>query len=118
MDTDFLDELKSFLGKKVHITIDRPMHSLHPEYGFVYEVNYGFVPDTLAPDKEEIDAYLLGVHEQVEFFDGICVAIMHRKDDQDDKLIVVPESYMGITDQEIVDSVFFQEKWFDSVLIR
>ena len=35
-----------YLGKEVSIIIDRPLGSKHPKHGFVYEVNYGYVPGT------------------------------------------------------------------------
>lgn len=109
---------KDFLGKIVNIKIDRPINSKHPKHGFVYEVNYGFVPDTKAPDGEEIDAYLLDVDEPVDEFTGKCIAVIHRKDDDDDKLVVVPKNIKEISDSDILKAVNFQEKWFDSVVIR
>ena len=45
---------KRFLGKEVEVVIDRLLGSEHPKHGFLYEVNYGFVPNTKAPDGEEI----------------------------------------------------------------
>ena len=107
-----------FLGKTVKIKINRPLGSKHPKHGFVYEVNYGFVPDTKAPDGEEIDAYLLGINEPVKKFTGKCIAIIHRLDDNDDKLVIVPENYHEISDEEILEAVNFQEKWFDAVVVR
>lgn len=80
--TDKAETIKiaiDFLGKSVTIKIDRPLGSKHPKHSFVYEVNYGFVPGTKAPDGEEIDAYLLGVNEKVEEFTGKCIAVVHRK---------------------------------------
>lgn len=107
-----------FLGKGVAIKIDRPLGSKHPKHGFVYEVNYGFVPGTKAPDGKEIDAYLLGVNESVEEFTGKCIAVIHRKDDDDDKLVIVSENAKEISDEQILMAVNFQEKWFDIVIIR
>ncbi|MFH1968485.1 MAG: inorganic diphosphatase [bacterium] len=107
-----------FLGKTVKIRIDRPINSKHPKHGFTYEVNYGFVLDTKAPDGEEIDAYLLGINEPVKEFTGKCIAIIHRKDDNDDKLVIVPENYHEISDEEILKAVNFQEKWFNSTVVR
>lgn len=49
------------------------------------------MPGTIAPDGEEIDAYVLGVFEPKEEFTGTCIAVIHRTNDDDDKLIVVPE---------------------------
>lgn len=107
-----------FLGKIVNVKIDRPLNSKHPKHNFVYEVNYGFIPDTKAPDGEEIDAYILGINEPVYEFVGKCIAIIHRSDDDDDKLIVVPEDFGEINDEEILKSIHFQEKWFKSTVIR
>ena len=107
-----------FLGKTVTMKIDRPINSKHPKHGFVYEINYGFVPGTKAPDGEEIDAYLLGVDELVKEFTGKCIAVIHRKDDDDDKLVVVPENTKEMSDEQILKAVNFQEKWFNSVVIR
>ncbi len=107
-----------FLGKIVTIKIDRPINSKHPKHGFTYEVNYGFVPNTKAPDGEEIDAYLLGVNNPVNEYTGKCIAFIHRKNDNDDKLVVASENAKGISDKEILKAVNFQEKWFDSVVVR
>ena len=85
---------KEYLGKKLNIVIDRELGSKHPEYGFIYPVNYGYVPDTVSGDGEELDCYLLGVFEPVKTFKGKCIAIIHRVDDDDDKLIIVPKNYI------------------------
>ena len=112
-----LKEYTDFLNKKVEVEIDRPLGSLHPKYKFKYEVNYGFIPNTKAPDKEEIDAYVLGVDEPLKNFRGICVAVIHRLNDNDDKLIVTPFDYK-ITNKEITDLTHFQEKYFEIEIIR
>lgn len=80
-----------FLGKTVSVHIDRPLHTKHPKHGWVYELNYGFVPHTKSPDREELDVYVIGVNKPVEKFAGVCVAIIHRTNDDDNKLIVVSE---------------------------
>lgn len=108
---------QSYIGKKVSVIMDRIKGSKHPEHGFVYEVNYGYVPGTYAPDKEAIDAYVLGVDDPVEKFQGTCIAVVHRENDNDDKLIVVPEG-MALSDDEIMRQVAFQEKWFNSTILR
>lgn len=110
----YSDELaKKYLGKKVKVIIDRPLGSKHPKFDMHYEVNYGFVPDTKAPDGEELDAYFLGVKEPLKEANGVCIAIVHRKNDDNDKLIVVPEG-VSISKQEIDKATNFQEKWFDT----
>ena len=112
------DYATKFIGKEVEIKIDRPLHSKHPKHGFIYEVNYGFVPGTKAPDGEEIDAYLLNVNEPVETYKGKCIAVIHRLNDADDKLVVVPISVSDVSDEEIRKSTHFQEQFFTSEIIR
>lgn len=112
-----MNNLKSYLGQTVKVQMDRPLGSKHPKYGFIYTLNYGFVPDTIAPDGEEIDAYVLGVFEPVEEFEGICIAIIHRTNDDDDKLVIAPKS-CDFSDDEILALTEFQEKFFESKIIR
>ena len=106
-----------FIGKIVSIKIDRPLGSQHPEHGFIYPVNYGYVPDTLAPDGQELDAYVLGVFEPLLEYEGRCIAVLHRLDDDDDKLIVAPEG-KEFTDDQIRALTEFQERFFRSVILR
>lgn len=108
---------KNLLGKTVDISIDRPLGSKHPKHGFTYEANYGFVPNTKAPDGEELDAYVLGVDEPIKEFKGICIAVIHRLEDDDDKLVVAREG-TTMTDEEIENAVGFQEKWFKHEIVR
>jgi len=110
-------DIKAYLGQKVDVVVDRPLGSKHPEHGFVYEVNYGYVPKTFAPDGEEIDAYVLGLDKPVENASGICIAIIHRTNDDDDKLVVTPDGE-DFSDKEIEKLVEFQEKWFKHIILR
>ena len=107
-----------FIGRIVEIQIDRPLDSKHPKHEFVYEVNYGFVSGTLAPDGEEIDAYILGINEPVERYKGKCIAVIHRTNDDDDKLIVIPQSIDDISDEDIKKLTNFQEQFFTSEIVR
>lgn len=106
-----------FLHEKVQVTIDRPLGSTHPKWGFRYPVNYGYIHWVLAPDGEDLDAYVLWCDTPLESFEGICIAIIHRTDDDDDKLIIVPEG-ISFTDEEIRDFVHFQEQYFISKILR
>jgi inorganic pyrophosphatase len=112
-----LEVAKEFLRKEVEVTIDRPLGSKHPKHGFLYEVNYGYVGGVKAPDGEDWDAYFLGSDQPLEKARGVCIAIAHRKDDDDDKLIVVPEG-LSMTDKEIMAAIWFQEQYFDTEIIR
>ncbi|MGI5846071.1 MAG: Type 1 glutamine amidotransferase-like domain-containing protein [Alphaproteobacteria bacterium] len=108
---------KQYLNKIVNVRIDRPLGSKHPKHGFIYETNYGFIPNTISGDGKELDAYVLGINKPMDEFTGRCIAIIHRTDDDDDKLIVVPDS-TKITDEEIESLTAYQEKWFKHIIIR
>ena len=110
-------DTSNYLGKTVTIKIDRPLGSKHPKHGFIYPVNYGYVPGTTAPDGEELDAYLLGVFEPVDEFTGKCIAYIHRTNDDDDKLIIVPEG-VEYTDDQINALTEFQERFFKHEILR
>ena len=112
-----LELARSYLGQRVSVQIDRPLGSVHPTHGFRYAVNYGFVPGTIASDGEELDAYVLGVREPLPAFTGRCIAVVHRLDDDDDKLVVVPDG-VTLTDDEIRSQVAFQEQFFRTQIIR
>ena len=107
----------SYLNKTVSVKIDRPLGSRHPKHGFFYTVNYGYVPNTVSGDGEELDCYVLGVFEPLETFEGKCIAIIHRTNDNDDKLIIVPEN-RNFSNDEICVLTEFQERFFESEIIR
>ncbi len=105
----------SHLGKTVHIRIDRPIGYVHHKgtYDLVYPINYGYIPDVLGGDGEEMDVYLLGVDTPVEEFDAHIIAIVHRDNDVEDKLIGAPAGAI-FTKEEIVSAVHFQEQYYKS----
>ena len=56
-------DLRPYLGQTVTIGIDRPIGYVHRkgEKTLIYPINYGYIPDVLGGDGEELDVYLLGV---------------------------------------------------------
>ena len=106
-----------FLDKTLEVTIDRPLGSKHPKHGFIYPVNYGYVPNTISGDGEELDCYILGIYEPIEAFKGKCIALIHRLNDNDDKLIIVSKN-KSFSNNEIQVLTEFQEQYFQSEIIR
>ena len=105
-----------FLGKTITITIDRPLGSKHPRHNFLYPINYGYVPNTVSGDGHPIDAYVLGVGQPIQEFTGVCIAIIKRKEEDDDKLVLVPKG-VSFTKEEIEKRVHFQEQWYTIEII-
>lgn len=102
----------SFMDKVVTIKMDRPIGSPHPKRKeIVYPINYGYIPNVIGGDDEELDVYLLGVDKPVLEYKAKIIAIVHRSDDVEDKLVAAP---VGITysKDEIAKAVNFQEKYY------
>lgn len=105
------------LGKTVRVVVDRPMGSYHPTHKDIYySVNYGYVTDVIAGDGEEQDDYVLGVNQPLKEFVGNVIAIIHRIDDVEDKLVVAPNGVI-FTKEQIEKQVHFQEKFFKTKII-
>jgi len=106
---------RSFLDKTVHIGIDRPIGYVHHkgEYDLVYPINYGYIPGVIGGDGEEMDVYLLGVDVPVKEFDAHIIAIVHRENDIEDKLVGAPAG-VNFTKEEIAAAVHFQEQHYRS----
>lgn len=111
------DRATTFLGQIVTAQIDRPLGSHHPRHAFIYTLNYGYVPGTLAPDGEALDVYVLGAFEPLVTFTGRCIAVIQRLDDEDDKLVLAPDG-KEYTDAQISALTEFQERFFHSVIHR
>lgn len=102
-----------FLGKFVRVVMDRPLGSKHPEYDLIYPINYGYIEGTMAGDGEEVDAYVLGVFEPLETYEGYVIACITRSDDVEFKL-VVSERRGKYSKEQIEALVEFQERFYKS----
>ena len=107
---------KYYLGKEVSVKVDRKLGEKHPNFYFIYPVNYGYIPNILSEDGEEIDAYILGVFSPVDEFLGVCKAIICRYDDNENKLIVVPRD-KNYTIEQMEALLEFQERFFKYKII-
>jgi inorganic pyrophosphatase len=105
------------IGEVVKVIVDRPLGSVHPVYkDMIYPMNYGYVEGIFAFDKEEQDAYILGVTEPLKEFTGVVIAIVIRRNDVESKWVVAPEG-MNFSKKEISDMIWFQEQFFQSEII-
>lgn len=101
--------IAEFLGKTVRVIVDRPVGFCHN--GILYPVNYGYIPGVITDDQEEQDAYILGVSEPLDTFQGQVIGVIRRLDDEEDKLVVAPEG-LRLNQAEIYETVCFQERYF------
>lgn len=102
----------------VTVTVDRPLGAAHSSHADIrYPVNYGYIKGLTAGDGEAQDAYILGVSAPLCAFTGRRVAVIHRRDDEEDKWVVAPDG-MLFTEKEIRNQTAFQERYFDTWIER
>ena len=121
MYTPLTDELKSqylsLIGKRVSVTMDRPIGTEHPKHpNVLYPINYGYIEGLLGGDGEEQDVYVLDCDFPLEKCDATIIAVVHRFDDDECKWVA---SYMGAkhSAEEIESAIRFQEQFHDSVIV-
>lgn len=107
-------DYRSYIGHTLEIVINRPNHPLGsrpPHYGYEYPVNYGYLPEIMAGDGEAIDVYMLGVAQPVEQATARCIAVIHRHDDDEDKLVATLDG-APLKADEILRQLWFQKRFF------
>ena len=110
-----IDKAKELIGKNVIVYIDRPIGYSHN--GILYTQNYGYIKDFKALDGKYQDAYVIGVDESLDIFEGKVIAVVNRKDDIEDKLIVC-EKNKNYTNEKINNLINFQKKYFKHKILR
>ena len=101
--------ISEYLGKTVHVVVDRPIGYRHGE--ILYPINYGYIPGVIAGDGEAQDVYILGVNKPLTEFDGQIIAAIRRKNDCEDKLVAAPVGRVYHQGQ-IAEAVHFQEQYY------
>ena len=109
--------IQKYLGKTVTVLVDRPIGFHHVTKGIHldYTINYGYLPGVTGGDGEEQDVYILGVEVPVETFTGRIIAVVRRRDDNEDKFVAAPEG-MAFSAAEIEKQIHFVEQYFDSTV--
>lgn len=83
--------------------VDRVLHHA----SMIYPFNYGYIPETLADDGDELDAVLLS---EVKFYPGVyikcrIIGVLITRDEKgmDEKILLVPVSNVDPSKQHIND---------------
>ena len=114
---ELIESNVDYIGKEVYVKIDKPLgcrpKKEYPE--FEYKLNYGYVPNTISGDGEELDCYVVGIDKPIEECTGKCVAIIHRVNEDDDKLIIAIDD-KHYTAFEIEELTYFSEEHHKSFI--
>ena len=108
--------MREYLNKKVKVIVDRPLASKHPEHEIFYPLNYGYIPNTISGDDEEVDVYIVGEFQPLKEFEGVVIALIQRNNDVEDKLVVSKHLHK-YSKEQIEALVEFQERFFESEII-
>ena len=106
-----MNEIK-YLGRDLNVIITNQIGSIDNKDNFIYPVNYGYLKDI---DKK-IDVYILGIYNQLKIFNGKCIGIIKKIND-DGKLIVT-DNNKYYSDSQIEALIEFKEKNSNYLLIR
>ena len=105
----------SILGEKYRVIVTKPIGSRHDSNpDIIYKVNYGIVEGVLDASGEPQEAYILGVDEELDTFEGRLIAICHRTNDTENKWII---SNFHLTKEEILEQISFIESYFNVEII-
>lgn len=100
--------------KSYQAIIDRPI-GFQDDFGNTYPINYGYIPELFAGDGEEQDVYIISqrVSQPLTTFFGELVAIIHRKNDVEDKWVLTSPGEK-LTLEAIQAQTYFIEQYFTS----
>lgn len=106
---------RAFLGKTVIAEIDRPVGYVHKKGAktLVYPINYGYLPDVIGGDGEELDVYIIDSTVAEKRTEARVIAIIFRENDCEDKLVAAIDG-LPRSIAEIRRAVDFQEKYYVS----
>ena len=107
--------LNNLLGKKIKIIIDRSIGFNHG--GIIYSLNYGYYEGLTALDGKYQDAYIIDESNKIKECYGKVIAIVHRENDIEDKLVVSSKG-SNFDKDEIEKMVEFQEQYFRHTIIK
>ena len=88
----------------------------YDDNGIVYTQNCGYIKEMASLNNGHQHAYVIGVDVPLKTFKGKAIAIINRKNDIEDELIVCDEN-AHFSKEEILEMVDFQEKNFKTKLI-
>lgn len=104
------------LGRIVSVTVDHQIGSRSEDKEeLIYRLNYGYVQELLESENDWQDAYIYGITQPLEWFEGEVIAIIHRHTDAKDQWVVAQKGTRASASQ-IKTATDFIERDFDSTV--
>ncbi|MNT24200.1 hypothetical protein D3C72_1596630 [compost metagenome] len=123
-EEDFLEAINlekatsyELIDQTVRIEIPKSVMKKDKNIGTSFPINFGVIPDVLDGDGKKLECYIVGTENIKNEFTGKCIAVLHKFDNTEDKLIVT-QSDKNFSDNEIREILKFQEKNYLNEIIR
>ena len=108
IEMEYLFQAK-WLGKKVHVVVDHPYGSWHPHIpDLLMPCNMGYVEECLCEDGDSINAYIFGVFEPLEVYEGRVIGILFEKGSSYTRFVV--SNHPNFKEEDVVDVIGPLEK--------
>lgn len=105
------------LGKTVTVTVERPYGSLDLRNEGELSVNCGYIEEKVTMDDTYVkDAYVVGVHEPLESFTGVVIALLYHEED-DIVHTVVGRQGEVINHEQVIQEIGMVEQYYDSRIV-
>lgn len=107
----------NLLGKTVTVTVERPYGSLDLRSEGELSVNCGYIEEDVTMDDTDLkNAYIVGVHEPLESFTGVVIALLYHE--EDDGIYTVVGRQGEIIDHNLViQEIGMVEQYYNSRIV-
>lgn len=106
-----------FIDQTVRIEIPKNITRKEKNVNAQFPINFGVIPDVLDGEGKKLECYIVGTDKINNEFTGKCIAVLHKFDNTEDKLIVT-QNDKNFSDSEIREILKFQEKNYLNEIIR
>lgn len=105
------------LGKTVTVTVERPYGSLDLRSEGELSVNCGYIEEEVTMDDTYVkDAYIVGVHEPLESFTGVVIALLYHEEDDVIRAVVGRQGEV-INHEQVIQEIGMVEQYYDSRIV-
>lgn len=108
---------KKLLGKTVKVIVERPYGSLDLRSEGELSVNCGYIEEKVTMEDTDMkNAYIVGVHEPLESFTGVVIALLYHEED-DGIHTVVARNGEVMDHARVIQEIGMVEQYYHSRIV-
>ena len=105
------------LGKTVTVKVERTYGSLDLRSEGELSVNCGYIEEEVTMDDTFIkDAYIVGVHEPLESFTGVVIALLYHEEDDLIRAVVGRQGEV-IDHEQVIQEIGMVEQYYNARIV-